>query len=127
VVEEEIALSFMMFGVVAGLSLLLMPNILRVVPYALFFGHYGIGKYFIEKRVRDKIVRYVLKLLYFNVALVLMYLLARQILVEDIINVGWPFWVLVVLAEVAFIVYDWVFTKVTSYYYNNIRRHLMRS
>jgi hypothetical protein len=59
VLEEEIGLAFLMFAVVSLLSLPLMDLQIYVVPYILFFGHYGIGKYYIETRIRDKIVRYV--------------------------------------------------------------------
>ena len=127
VLEEEIGLAFLMFAAVSLLSLLLMPNILRVVPYVLFFGHYGIGKYFIETNIKDKVVRYIGKLLYFNVAVALIYFLARKIFVQDLLDTGIAVWLLIVLAEVAFVVYDYVFTKVASYYFSNIRRFLMKS
>ncbi|MDD5018184.1 MAG: hypothetical protein PHO15_08820 [Eubacteriales bacterium] len=127
VLEEEIGLAFLMFAADSLLSLLLMPNILRVVPYVVFFGHYGIGKYYIETLVKDKIVRYIMKLLYYNLALVVMYFLAKEVLMEDVLGTGIAFWLLVVLAELAFVVYDYLFTKVTAYYYNHIRRFLMKS
>lgn len=127
VLEEEIGLAFLMFVAVSLLSLLLMPNILRVVPYVLFFGHYGIAKYYIQTHVKDKVVGYVLKLLYYNLALVLMYLLAKEVIMQDVLGTGIAFWIIIILAEAAFIVYDYVFTKVTSYYFNNIRRILMKN
>jgi hypothetical protein len=127
VLEEEIGLAWLMFVVVSLLSLLLMPNMLRVVPYVLFFGHYGIGKYYIQTRVKDKVVGYVLKLLYYNVALVLMYLLARQIIEQDLLRLGVGLWLVLIGAEAAFVLYDYLFTKVTAYYFNNIRRLLMKN
>lgn len=127
VLEEEIGLAWLMFAVVSALSLLLMPDILRVVPYVLFFGHYGIGKYYIETHVRDKVMGYILKLLYYNAALVLTYLLARGVLEQDVLDIIKPFWVVIIAAEAAFVFYDYAFTKVTSYYFNNIRRLLMKS
>ena len=127
VIEEEIGLAMLMYAAVSLLSLLLMPNILRVVPYVLFFGHYGIGKYYIQTRIKDKVVAYVVKLLYYNLALVLIYLLARQILIEDVFAQGVPFWLFIVLAEVAFVVYDFSYAKVTTFYFNNIRRFLMKN
>ena len=127
VIEEEIGLAMLMYAAVSLLSLLLMPNLLRVVPYVLFFGHYGIGKYYIQTRIKDKVVGYVLKLLYYNLALVLMYLLARQILIEDVFVTGIPFWLFIVIAEVAFVAYDYAYAKVTTFYFNNIRRFLMKN
>ena len=104
--------------------LLMMPRFAFVLPYVLFFGHYGIGKYYLEMRVKDKVIRYILKLLYYNVALVLIYLVARATLI-DILDVL-PIWAVILIAEAAFVLYDFVFTKVTGYYFNNIRRLLMK-
>ncbi len=127
VIEEEIGLAILMFIGVSLMSLLLMPNILRVLPYVFFFGHYGIGKYYIQTRIKDKVAAYIVKLIYYNVALALIYLLAKQIIFEDILDSGIAFWLFVVLAEVAFVIYDFLFDKVTSFYFNNLRRLLMKN
>ena len=124
--EDEVGLAFLMFAAVSLLSLLLMP-FTKSLPYILFFGHYGIGKYFIEKNIKDKIVRYVLKLLYYNIAVFLIFLLARAFFTEDILSSGLPLWVIIIIAEVAFVAYDYIYTKVTGYYFNSIRRLLIKS
>lgn len=127
VIEEEIGLAVLMYIGVSLMSLLLMPNIIRVLPYVIFFGHYGIGKYYIQTRIKDKVAAYIVKLLYYNVALGLVYLLAQQIIYEDVLSTGVAFWLFVVLAEVAFVIYDFLYDKVTSYYFNNLRRLLMKN
>lgn len=127
VIEEEIGLAVLMYIGVSLMSLLLMPNILRVLPYVFFFGHYGIGKFFIQTRIKDKVAAYIVKLLYYNVALALVYLLAQQIIFEDIPFATTTFWLFVVLAEVAFVIYDFLYDKVTTYYFNNLRRLLMKN
>lgn len=126
VLEEEMGLAFLMFAAVSLLSLLIMPDLTRTVPYVLFFGHYGIGKYYIQRRFKDKIISYVLKLLYYNAALALIYFLAYSIFEQDILSVGIPYWALIIIAEAAFVIYDYIFSKVTGYYFNNIRRLIMR-
>jgi hypothetical protein len=126
VLEEEIGLAFLMFAAVSLLSLLLLSDLTRVLPYILFFGHYGIGKHFIQIRFKDRIVQYILKLLYYNAGVALMYLLAYSVFEQDVLNTGIPLWALILIAEAAFVLYDWIFTKVTSYYFNNIRRHIMK-
>lgn len=124
--EDEVSFALIMFVGVSLLSLLLMP-LTKVLPYMLLFGHYGIGKYLIEKNIKDKIIRYVLKMLYFNIALFLVYLLARAFFIEDVLSSGLPIWAIIIIAEVAFVVYDFIYTKVTAYYFNNIRRLLIKS
>jgi len=37
-----------------------------------------------------------------------------------------PIWAVIPVAEAAFVLYDFLFTKVTGYYFNNIRRLLMK-
>ena len=127
VIEEEIGLAVLMYIGVSLMSLLLMPNIIRVLPYVIFFGHYGIGKYYIQTRIKDKVAAYIVKLLYYNIALGLVYLLAQQIIYEDVLSTGVAFWLFVVLAEVAFVIYDFLYDKVSSYYFNNLRRLLMKN
>ena len=125
ILEEEIGLAFLMYIAVSALGLLfLLPHIVYVLPYVIFFGHYGIGKYYIETRIKDKVVGYIIKLLYYNVALVLIYLLAQAALKEMLDAL--PIWALLLFAEAAFVIFDYLFTKVTAYYFNNIRRYLMK-
>lgn len=127
VIEEEIGLAIMMFIGVSLMSLLLMPDIMRVLPYVFFFGHYGIGKYYIQTRIKDKVAGYILKLIYYNVAVALVYLLAKELILSDVTFAESMFWLFVVLAEVAFVIYDFLFDKVTSFYFNNLRRLLMKN
>lgn len=128
VIEEEIGLAILMYISVSLLSLLLMPNpLLRALPYVLFFGHYGIGKYYIQTRIKDKVAAYIVKLIYYNIALTLIYLLAQEIIYEDVLGSGIAFWLFVVLAEAAFVIYDYLYDKVTTFYFNNIRRMLMKN
>jgi hypothetical protein len=129
VLEEEIGLAFLMFAVVSLLSLLLLPDKLLVIPYVMFFGHYGIGKYYIETGIRDKIIRYIIKLLYYNVALVLIYIVTLFVNTDVLSGVMYfnvPLYYLIPLAELAFVLYDFLFTKVTAYYFSHIRRSLMK-
>ncbi len=125
ILEEEIGLAFLMYIAVSALGMLfLLPHIVYVLPYVIFFGHYGIGKYYIETQIKDKVVGYIIKLLYYNVALVLIYLLAQAALKEMLDAL--PIWALLLIAEAAFVIFDYLFTKVTAYYFNNIRRYLMK-
>lgn len=128
VLEEEIGLAFLMFAAVSLLSLLLIPPAtLRTVPYVLFFGHYGIGKYYIQRRFKNKIISYAFRLAYYNAALVLLYLLAYSLVEQDILSAGLPIWAIILIAQAAFVLYEYLFTKVTYYYYNNIRRFIMKN
>ena len=71
--------ALIMYLLVSGLSLVLMP-IPYALPYIMVFGHYGLAKYFLEK-IRDKIVSFVAKILYFNAFCALTYFL---IIIQEI-------------------------------------------
>ena len=43
-VERQPLMAFCLYVAVSGLGLLIVPNLSMVLPYALLFGHYGIGK-----------------------------------------------------------------------------------
>jgi hypothetical protein len=130
VVEHETGYAFLMFVAVALLSFLIIPNRVRVLYYVLFFGHYGIGKHYIEK-IRDKITAFILKLLYFNAAVALIYVISLYILGQNLIlqDVGFslPIVVLILIAQVVFVVYDYLYSLVTQYYYQKIRKWLMKT
>jgi hypothetical protein len=124
-VEYDTGLAFLMFVAVSLLSFLILPDRTRVFYYILFFGHYGIGKHFIEK-IKDKVVAFVLKLLYFNAAMGLMYLLATKLLVADTVS-PLPVWVLLIIAQIVFVVYDYLYSMVTQFYVQHIRKWLIRT
>jgi len=125
-VEERPAMAFLCYAVVCGLGLLIVPGLLLVVPYALLFGHYGIGKYLLERAVRDKITCFVLKLLYFDLFLAAVYFLAGELLLGSLLAAV-PLWVLIVAAQVAFVIYDFLYSRVVLLYEQRIRPRLLRS
>ena len=124
-VEYDTGLAFLMFVAVSLLSFLILPDRTRVFYYIIFFGHYGIGKHFIEK-IKDKVIAFVVKLIYFNAAIALMYLIASAILLSDV-DFKLPLWALVIIAQVVFIIYDYLYSFVTQYYYQHIRKWLIRT
>lgn len=123
-VERQPVMALMLYLVVSGLGLLIVPNLTMVLPYVLLFGHYGIGKYYIEK-IKDKVTCFILKLLYFDLFLGLTYWLVGNLLLGSVLEQLQP-WVLIVLSQVAFVIYDILYSKVTLYYYNNIRKKLVK-
>lgn len=123
-VERKPGVAIMMFVVVSLIALLIMPGFIYVLPYVLLFGHYGIGKYLIEL-IRDKIISFVLKLLYFNAGIFAIYFLCSAVLSMEILSTI-PMWALVLGAQVAFVVFDFLYSKLTLFYVNSIRSKLVR-
>lgn len=101
------------------LSALISGNILGIVPYAFFFGHYPIFKYLIEKG-RKAAAEIVLKLAVFNISMLLWYLLFRSIFVNvlpvQVIGNLVLMAVFVIGMQLLFFIYDYAFSKLIFYY-----------
>lgn len=103
----------------ALLGSLLIHNKLILLPYVAFFGHFGIVKEYLE-RINDKVIRIASKLLYCNIATVIIYLFSFEVLFSQI-DLGFSvFWLLIPL-QVVFILFDWLYTKLVHIYIDKIR------
>ncbi len=110
------------------LSLLLVGNVPGVLPFVLFFGHYGIIKFFIEKR-RNVVFEISMKLLTFNLSLGAGYIMAGLLLSVPLLEAfpqGGMYaagaWLGV---QLLFFLYDYVYTRLLGYYEDRV--YLFRS
>ena len=107
--EIGVPWGFGVYAVCAALSFLIAPDREAALCYLLFFGYYPVLTA-IFGRVKNKIVRLILKLLLFNCAAVLEAVLTVYVLgipwesMEFLGNAGIP--VLLLMANVMFLLYD---------------------
>ena len=103
---------------------MIVPDKISIVPYALFFGGYGIIKYYIEKLDRI-ILEYILKFLFFNACACIVLLAAGSLFkAEPIVAFSW--WLLIIAGEIVFFIYDFVYTLFINYYRDKLRTKLRR-
>ena len=123
VIEYGGAAPWLVFASTSVLSLILLPNKGVALTYAVFFGYYPILKEKIERRSRT--VRWVLKELIFHVALVALFF-AWKILFFPALAAMTPtlLFLILILAEVVFILYDIALTRLISLYLFRIRQRL---
>ena len=124
VIEYGGSAPWLIYGVTAILSALLLPNKTPALLYVVFFGFYPILKEKLEKKPR--VICWVLKEITFNVCLVVLALATYFLFtVKDnaLIN---PITVAIalVLCEAVFILYDIALTRLISFYIVNIRKRL---
>ncbi len=124
-VEREPILATIVFFAATILGFVIVSDKMRMIPYVLFFGHYGIVKYYIEK-IRNVVLRYAVKLAYFNAAVIAAYFIIPKLLISADISAILPPWALLLIAQPIFVIYDVVFSWIANYYYRNIRKHLIR-
>jgi hypothetical protein len=103
--------SLIMYCATSILSLFLVPLKGIVVLYIIFFGLYGFIKFLIEK-IRNFPIEILLKLVYFNIVLVLLNLLYKQLFATmiDIKYLTTYLAISIILSQVLFIFYDYLVT-----------------
>lgn len=105
--------SFIVYVAASILSLLLIGPKMETISYLLFFGLYGFLKYYIE-RLNKVLYEIILKVLYFNVSLAILYVLYSKLLISGVPETL-PIYVILLLAQVAFFAYDYALTIIINY------------
>lgn len=123
-----VAFAVVEFGAGAGaavyisvgiISVFVTGNIYAAVPFAVFFGHYPILKYFIEKN-RSTLVEILLKLAVFNLSLAFTFIFFKSLFFNALsaaqLNSAVIPAALVVAAQGVFFIYDYIFSRLIFYY-----------
>jgi len=108
--------TIVVYTTISILSLFIVPSKLISIAYILIFGSYGFVKYYIEK-LRITILEIILKLLYFNINSAIIISIYKLVIL-NLPNIN--IYLLIVLMEFCFIVYDYTLTAFISYANNNL-------
>ena len=92
-----------------------MKRILKIILYIFTFGIYGLVKYIIEKD-RSFIQEYIMKLVAANILIIITYFILK-FFVYIPVNI-----ITIIIFEIAFIIYDFVYSKFIDYYNEKLRR-----
>jgi len=122
IIESGVMAGFSFFAATGLLSIIIVPEKTAVIPYLIFFGLYGIVKFYIEK-LKKVVFEYILKFLYFNISIAVVWFTVSS-LFELVLPEGMPWWILVVAAEIVFFIYDIVYTLFIKYYREKLRPRL---
>lgn len=101
------------------LSFMVMTNKAQWVLYILTFGLYGIVKYIIEQN-KSIYMEYLFKMVFANVIIVIVYFILKQFVYIPL-NL-----IMIATFEVAFIVYDYVYTSFIHYYNQNLKKRIKK-
>ncbi|WP_270600686.1 hypothetical protein [Clostridium baratii] len=92
----------------------------KILPFILYFGVYGIVKFFIEK-LKNMPVEIILKLLFSNV----MFFIGIYVLKSFItIDIKFPWYIIIIIAQVAFLIYDYALTLIITFYLSRIHKRI---
>jgi hypothetical protein len=119
IMECGILFGWISFAASSLLAFLLVPEKTAVVPYFLFFGIYSLVKSHIEKLNRI-VVELVLKFVFFNAALFILWKIALLFIPQRFFEIL-PVFVIIVLLEILFFVYDWIFSLWIQFYQEKLQ------
>jgi hypothetical protein len=103
------------------LALVLVPNKLAALPYDMFFGYYGIIKFYIEK-LDKQLLEIILKLVCFNIIWGIGIYFFKGLILGNINLPEFSNIVLIVGAQLMFLLYDYIYTLVIAYYQKHLSR-----
>ncbi|AYD41254.1 hypothetical protein D4Z93_12320 [Clostridium fermenticellae] len=98
------------------LSLLIGGIRATTIFYVVFFGSYGIIKYYIEK-ISKLYVEIILKLIFFNICLAFMYF-TFKLFIANLINLNLSIYIVLIVVQFAFLIYDYAVTLFINYINN---------
>ncbi len=120
IIRTSVKSSILIYIASSILSFLLVPTNIAIY-YMLFFGLYGIIKYFIEK-IRNFPIELLSKIIAFNILLTIIYLITKSFL--GIIPPNIALWILWLAAQIIFLIYDYALTLAISFFLNKFNKHL---
>lgn len=115
VISAGLKAGFLCWAGVSVLAFLLLPGKFCALLYCVLFGLYPMVKALIE-RIQRKALEYVLKLVFFNAAFTLIYLVMRAAVLDSLPSVMSVVWLLYLVGNVVFLVYDFGFSKLIGLY-----------
>jgi hypothetical protein len=127
VCENAYVTAFTAFLACAALAFLIIPDRNSFFVYVVLPGHFGIFKTLADRKIRDGVLRFFSKLLYCNVFICAGIYIALAVMGPELKNSlpKIPMWLLVVIAEAAFILYDFVYSVSQRIYEARIRGFIL--
>jgi len=117
ILELSVKAGWLFYFASVILTFIVVPNKSALIPYAIFFGLYGIVKYYIENFKKTKQpIEIIFKLIYCNIMLFLGYWIFGELFFGTINLPDFALPVLIFGAQIFFLAYDYIFTLVIGFY-----------
>ncbi len=116
-IRNNIKYSFFIYLSSSILAVFLIP-IKITIFYILFFGIYGILKYYIE-RLNRLHLEIILKLFSFNLIAFIIYFFFKKLII-NLSSINIPIWTAFLVIQILFLIYDYALTLIISIYLDKI-------
>lgn len=120
IMESGVRAGVILYAAALLLGFILVPNKLAMIPYAFFFGYYGILKFFIEK-LKNAVLQVVIKAAFFAIVMCVGLLAFKELLLGAISLPDYPTAILIVAGILMMLVYDYIYTLLINFYLKRIR------
>ncbi len=120
IMEAGVKGGVLLYAAAVILGFVIVPNKLALIPYAYFFGYYGILKFFIEK-LRNGILQIVIKTAFFAALLCIGLLGFKELLLGAVALPDYPVVILIIAGILIMLVYDYIYTLLINFYLKRIR------
>lgn len=120
VIETGVRSGVLLYAAAVILGLVIVPNKLAVIPYAFFFGYYGILKLYIEK-LSGRYVQLAVKAVFFALILSVGLIGFKELLLGSINLPDYPVAILIVGGIVMMLVYDFIYTLLIGFYMRRVK------
>jgi len=124
IMECGVLFGWISFATSSLLAFLLVPEKTAVIPYVLFFGIYSLVKSHIEK-LDSAIAELAIKFIFFNAALFLLWQVALMFIPQNFFDIL-PVFVIIILLEILFFIFDWLFSLWIQFYQEKLRPKIRR-
>jgi len=120
IIKTSVRNSILIYISSSLLGLLLLPKDI-VILYIMFFGIYGLIKFFIEK-LNNLYFEIPLKIIFSSLVLLVYYFVFNSFI--NLSNIDLPLYLIFIGANIAFLIYDYALTMLISYYIEKINNRL---
>lgn len=131
VIEISMRWAFLTYAAIALLVFFLVPNKESGLLFIAFLGYYPILKSVLETRIKRTAAQWAVKLLIFNISVMIYYKLVMMLVVSPEIadtesKLGeYALYILLCFANIVFIIYDIAMTRIVTVYVKWFRRKVL--
>ena len=118
VITTNLKNALLVYGASSILSIVLLGLKITIVFYIIFFGIYGLLKYYIEK-LKSIPKELILKLIVFNISFSILYFLYKSFFLQQL-KLPFSIYIIIFILQFIFLAYDYCLTLFISYFNKNI-------
>ncbi len=119
VISVSLRAGFLCWAAVSVLAFLLVPDKFCALAFAVLFGLYPMVKSIVEARRWSKSLEIAVKLVFFNAALTVLWLIMRTALPGSL-----PVLAVYLIGNIVFLLYDYGFSGLIALYVSRVDKHL---